>query len=886
MAAPVLAIVGTAAYLLGSGGASRTRPDAEPGQAPAPEAEAGGPTDAQPERDPADAREAADAAAGAGAAAASEEVVEGALVGDPAKPEQALARSATPEAQPPPAPAPSGNPGLPPVAPSQPAPSPPVAKRRRKLRPVLTEAEVHALLEEFDVNRDGRIDADELRDLASAVGLALDDQDVEDCIRALDTDGDGSIDEFELARWLVQQDEDGAKRTSNAPYELRARLIARSCGRALTRQANLATAQLLLGDEADEALAEAAILRAKAHNSGDGAAGGGLKSPEESERIRACLDQVSLLDPLSRAKKERLVRAFRSRHFQAGEQIITQGKVGDAFYILQRGACRVVKEEFAAGDGATLKELRVLHAGAHFGELALKNNTVRSATVEAVQPSLVLELKAGDFKAIIGPLLHVIHFTEWATAGKVVSDSRDSRGGASGGNATYSSSSSSSSSSSETKRAPPKLGPRAATGEVFSSGSHLEVFRNRKVVEYEARLRRLSSPGKVFAYYASVETEEGEQMMTGTDFLKALGVLHTHVVAGQQGEVDEAAKRFTARIMSGAQENDKGNGDGNAGAASTTDGTGKGEGKGRGGGLISFAEYVFFRSLLSIKPSDLEMAFQIFDRNEDGLIGRDEFIHMFSTLSRGGGPSSSSSSSSSSSTGSADSTTMAAMAADVLDGSPVFSQWFGNRAAAGGGGGGGISFAKFSAWLTALQSELIRLEFLNWATDSSGDGKVDSLSASDFGRMVVQLVASAGFDVKEHRRRRAEMSDDLAMARVSLADFARFSLMLAQLELVEAALDLVATSSSAGGSSSSSSSSSAIDRATFERGIYAALGPDAALPPTIIDVLFTVLDGDSDGKLSRDELCGTLRERRRALGGAALERPSAYSCFAACFSKF
>lgn len=283
---------------------------------------------------------------------------------------------------------------------------------------------------------------------------------------------------------------------------------------------------------------------------------------------------------------------------------------------------------------------------------------------------MVLELKAADFQEIIGPLLHILHFTEWANAPVVVSGDT------------------SSAVQTNKKSTPPKLGPRANTGSVFSTGSPLEEFRSRKVIEYEARLRRLSSPGKVFAYFATAEDADGAQMMTGADLLKANGVLQAHA------EIDALGKEFIALI--------------------DTDGD----------GLISYAEFVFFRALLAIKPTDLEIAFQMFDRDESGSIDREEFAYMFATLSGSG---------------------MIGQqwkeTASVLDG-PVFKQWFGDGS--DGSPGPGISFAEFSGWLMRLQAELVRLEFLRWATDSSGDGKVDSLSASDFGRMIVQLVSAAG----------------------------------------------------------------------------------------------------------------------------------------------
>ena len=59
----------------------------------------------------------------------------------------------------------------------------------------LTKASVAALFEEFDANRDGRLDEEELKDLAFACGLALDKASVEQCLKELDADHDGTVDQ-------------------------------------------------------------------------------------------------------------------------------------------------------------------------------------------------------------------------------------------------------------------------------------------------------------------------------------------------------------------------------------------------------------------------------------------------------------------------------------------------------------------------------------------------------------------------------------------------------------------------------------------------------------------------------------------------------------------
>ena len=55
---------------------------------------------------------------------------------------------------------------------------------------------------QFDSNKDGVLDAAELRDVAYALGEVLDEEQALRCIAALDTDGNGTIDLEEFANWL------------------------------------------------------------------------------------------------------------------------------------------------------------------------------------------------------------------------------------------------------------------------------------------------------------------------------------------------------------------------------------------------------------------------------------------------------------------------------------------------------------------------------------------------------------------------------------------------------------------------------------------------------------------------------------------------------------
>lgn len=73
------------------------------------------------------------------------------------------------------------------------------------------------------------------------------------------------------------------------------------------------------------------------------------------------------------------------RQFNAGETIIRQGDIGDCMYVIQSGEVEVVQR---AGDQEIL--LGTLTAGDFFGEMAVFEQEVRSATVRALNEVRVI----------------------------------------------------------------------------------------------------------------------------------------------------------------------------------------------------------------------------------------------------------------------------------------------------------------------------------------------------------------------------------------------------------------------------------------------------------------------------------------------------------------
>ncbi len=108
------------------------------------------------------------------------------------------------------------------------------------------------------------------------------------------------------------------------------------------------------------------------------------------------LAAVPLLAGLERGARRRLADRFRARPVEAGIAVVREGEEADAFYVIARGKVEVV---VAAGTGE--RRLAVLADGDFFGEMALVRETVRSATVRTLFPSLFLVLPKDAFRELL-----------------------------------------------------------------------------------------------------------------------------------------------------------------------------------------------------------------------------------------------------------------------------------------------------------------------------------------------------------------------------------------------------------------------------------------------------------------------------------------------------
>nr|KAF6322575.1 mitochondrial calcium uptake 1 [Pipistrellus kuhlii] len=145
-------------------------------------------------------------------------------------------------------------------------------------------------------------------------------------------------------------------------------------------------------------------------------------------------------------------------------------------------------------------------------------------------------------------------------------------------------------------------------------------FRDRKVMEYENRIRAYSTPDKIFRYFATLkvisEHGESEVFMTPQDFVRS--ITPNEKQPEHLGLDQYIIKRFDGKKI--AQEREK---FADEGSIFYTLGE---------CGLISFSDYIFLTTVLSTPQRNFEIAFKMFDLNGDGEVDMEEFEQVQSII--------------------------------------------------------------------------------------------------------------------------------------------------------------------------------------------------------------------------------------------------------------
>lgn len=121
----------------------------------------------------------------------------------------------------------------------------------------------------------------------------------------------------------------------------------------------------------------------------------------KQEQYFAYIKKNHLLKELSEPELEHILQQTVPRYFQAGDVIMHEGEAGEVMYIMCDGSVAITKRlTLELSEEAPREKVMIrfrAEEGVILGEMALIESDVRSATVTALTPCLMLELSKERF---------------------------------------------------------------------------------------------------------------------------------------------------------------------------------------------------------------------------------------------------------------------------------------------------------------------------------------------------------------------------------------------------------------------------------------------------------------------------------------------------------
>ena len=371
----------------------------------------------------------------------------------------------------------------------------------------------------------------------------------------------------------------------------------------------------------------------------------------------------------------------------------------------------------------------------------------------------------------------------------------------------------------------------------YDKGGKKLGFRDRKIIEYENRIRSYSTPDKIFRYFATyrVTDEKGHQevMMTPQDFLRS-------ITPGIQQPAHKGLDQFTNITKEDINTLTK---DFGVEESSIFHHMGA-------GGLITFSDYIFLLTVLSTSRRHFEIAFKMFDLNGDGNVDAKEFENVTNLMR----------SQSSMGARHRDHQSTGSTLKGINSG--LITYFFGHNKK------GILTVDDFLNFQRSLQNEILKLEFdrkkaYSVIKGASSDSQEDEpcISEKEFADL---LIAYAGFPIKKKARmlKRVKTTFDVKnqeqegpSAGITLSDYLNFYQVLYAINDIDTALTFYHMAGAP------------IERKTMQH--VAQTVANVHLSDHIVDVVFVLFDEDGDGRLSNREFVSVMKQR--AMRG--LEKP-------------
>src|ERR1700682_5958654 len=116
-----------------------------------------------------------------------------------------------------------------------------------------------------------------------------------------------------------------------------------------------------------------------------------------SAEVVELLGRVPVFSTLMPSDLERIAQLAVPRRFEPGQVVFREGDASDTCYIVRDGHARAVHEH---RDGRSIT-LATFGPGDIFGELAMFEDELRSATVEAIEPTSVVAVLGPDMRRLM-----------------------------------------------------------------------------------------------------------------------------------------------------------------------------------------------------------------------------------------------------------------------------------------------------------------------------------------------------------------------------------------------------------------------------------------------------------------------------------------------------
>lgn len=120
-------------------------------------------------------------------------------------------------------------------------------------------------------------------------------------------------------------------------------------------------------------------------------------TPTKAAEIVELLGRVPVFSTLEQDDLGRIAQLAVPRSFEPGQIVFREGDASDTCYIVRSGRARAIREH---ADGRTIT-LATFGPGDIFGELAMFEDELRSATVEAVQHTSVVAVLGPDMRRLM-----------------------------------------------------------------------------------------------------------------------------------------------------------------------------------------------------------------------------------------------------------------------------------------------------------------------------------------------------------------------------------------------------------------------------------------------------------------------------------------------------